>query len=254
MFNKYFQDELSYLRELGREFSQAYPKLAPMLADRGVDPDVERLLEGVAFLTGRIRQKLDDEVPEFLQSVGFLLFPHLMRPLPSASILQINPDRQRATGDSRRQGGNGVRIGPDRRNGVHVPLVGRLLSCRPWPSRMPGSTCWLAAGSRLSITLRSMTGKPIGSALPNTLRLHFTGETQVATALLFAVHQQTADVVVSTGRGREAVARARGGQVGRVRRRRGAAPHGETCVPGLPSARGVLRASGEVSLRRRERR
>src|SRR5271165_57664 len=91
MFNKYFQDELTYLRELGREFAQAYPKLAPMLADRGVDPDVERLLEGVAFLTGRIRQKLDDEVPEFLQSVGSLLFPHLMRPLPSASILEITP-------------------------------------------------------------------------------------------------------------------------------------------------------------------
>ncbi|MGH7298137.1 MAG: type VI secretion system baseplate subunit TssF, partial [Polyangiaceae bacterium] len=54
MFNKYFQDELAYLRELGREFSQAYPTLAPLLADRGVDPDVERLLEGVAFLTGRI--------------------------------------------------------------------------------------------------------------------------------------------------------------------------------------------------------
>ena len=91
MFNKYFQDELAYLRELGREFSQAYPTLAPMLADRGVDPDVERLLEGVAFLTGRIRQKLDDEIPEFLQSLGALLFPHLMRALPSASILEITP-------------------------------------------------------------------------------------------------------------------------------------------------------------------
>ena len=33
MFGKYYQDELAYLRELGREFAQAYPALAPMLAD-----------------------------------------------------------------------------------------------------------------------------------------------------------------------------------------------------------------------------
>ena len=49
MFNKYYQDELTYLRELGREFATAYPAIAPMLAERG-DPDTERLLEGVAFL------------------------------------------------------------------------------------------------------------------------------------------------------------------------------------------------------------
>src|SRR5271165_586318 len=91
MFNKYFQDELTYLRELGREFAQAYPALAPMLADRGGDPDVERLLEGVAFLTGRIRQKLDDEIPEAIHSMAQLLFPHLIRPLPSAAILEILP-------------------------------------------------------------------------------------------------------------------------------------------------------------------
>ena len=63
MFNKYFQDELTYLRDLGKEFASAYPGIGPMLAERGGDPDVERLLEGVAFLTGKIRQKIDDELP-----------------------------------------------------------------------------------------------------------------------------------------------------------------------------------------------
>ena len=91
MFNRYFQDELAYLRELGREFAAAYPALAPMLADRGGDPDVERLLEGVAFLTGRIRQKLDDEIPEVIHGIASLLFPHLVRPLPAATIMEITP-------------------------------------------------------------------------------------------------------------------------------------------------------------------
>src|SRR6185503_2447558 len=91
MFNKYYQDELSYLRELGREFAQAYPAIAPMLAERGGDPDVERLLEGVAFLTGKIRQKLDDELPEVIHSVAALLFPHYLRQIPATSIVEFTP-------------------------------------------------------------------------------------------------------------------------------------------------------------------
>jgi type VI secretion system protein ImpG len=90
MFNKYYQDELTYLRELGREFAGAYPAIAPMLAERG-DPDVERLLEGVAFLTGKIRQKLDDELPEVIHSVAALLFPHYLRQIPATSVIEFTP-------------------------------------------------------------------------------------------------------------------------------------------------------------------
>ena len=91
MFNKYYQDELTYLRELGREFAAAYPAIAPMLAETGGDPDVERLLEGVAFLTGKLRQKIDDEVPEVIHSVAALLFPQFVRQIPSTSIVEFTP-------------------------------------------------------------------------------------------------------------------------------------------------------------------
>jgi type VI secretion system protein ImpG len=91
MFNKYYQDELTYLRELGKEFASAYPGIAPMLAERGGDPDVERLLEGVAFLTGKIRQKIDDELPEVIHSVAALLFPHYVRQIPAASLVEFVP-------------------------------------------------------------------------------------------------------------------------------------------------------------------
>ena len=91
MFNRYYQDELTYLRDLGREFAAAYPGIAPMLAERGGDPDVERLLEGVAFLTGKIRQKLDDELPEVIHSVASLLFPHYLRQIPATSIIEFTP-------------------------------------------------------------------------------------------------------------------------------------------------------------------
>ncbi|MBI3871721.1 MAG: type VI secretion system baseplate subunit TssF [candidate division Zixibacteria bacterium] len=89
MFNKYYQDELSYLREMGQEFARAHPQVAHMLAETGTDPDVERLLEGFAFLTGRIRQRLDSELPELTHALVGLLWPHYLRPIPALSIVQF---------------------------------------------------------------------------------------------------------------------------------------------------------------------
>ena len=89
MFNKYYQDELSYLRQLGQEFAAAHPQVAHMLAETGTDPDVERLLEGFAFLTGRIRQRLDSELPELTHALVGLLWPHYLRPVPALSIVEF---------------------------------------------------------------------------------------------------------------------------------------------------------------------
>lgn len=97
-FNKYYQDELTFLRDMGTEFARAYPELAPFLLAEGSDPDVERLLEGFAFLSGRLRQKLDDELPELTHSLTSLLWPHFLRPIPAMSILQFHPVPHLVTG------------------------------------------------------------------------------------------------------------------------------------------------------------
>ncbi len=91
MFNKYYQDELLFLRQLGEEFSRAHPAAAHFLGQVGSDPDVERLLEGFAFLSGRIRQKLDDELPEITHSLLGMLWPHYLRPVPAMSVLEFSP-------------------------------------------------------------------------------------------------------------------------------------------------------------------
>lgn len=90
-YSRYFQTELSALRDLGREFSEQNPRLAPFLSVEGQDPDVERLLEGFAFLTGRIRQKLDDDLPEFAWSLIKLIWPHFLQSIPSITTVELNP-------------------------------------------------------------------------------------------------------------------------------------------------------------------
>ena len=90
MLNRYYEQELGHLRELAAEFSKAYPALAPMLAGPSSDPDVERLLEGVAFLTGLVRSRVDDDFPEFMQALGNLIFPHHLRS-PSLPMIVFEP-------------------------------------------------------------------------------------------------------------------------------------------------------------------
>ena len=86
---QYYLDELSYLRDLGEEFARDNPNVAQFLSRQSNDPDVERLLEGFAFLTARLRQKLDDELPELSHSLLQVLWPQYLRPVPSCSLVEF---------------------------------------------------------------------------------------------------------------------------------------------------------------------
>ena len=91
----HYSQELTYLRYLGAEFANKYPKVAARLlleAGKCEDPHVERLLEGFAFLAARIHTKLDDEFPEVVESLLSVLYPYYLRPLPSASVVQFHLD------------------------------------------------------------------------------------------------------------------------------------------------------------------
>ena len=118
---EYYDEELRYLDEAAREFAEVYPQRARFLNlnqldDR--DPYVERLFEGVAFLNGRIRQKLDDELPELTQSLLGLLWPHFLRPIPSFSILEFNTisDRSQEPFTIER----GAEVASDPVRGLHI--------------------------------------------------------------------------------------------------------------------------------------
>ncbi|MBV8273418.1 MAG: type VI secretion system baseplate subunit TssF, partial [Cupriavidus sp.] len=91
---RYYEAEMRYLREAGKEFARAFPDRARMLNIDRIgerDPHVERLFEGFAFLMGRLRHKLDDELPELTEGVVSMLWPHYLRMIPSLSILELIP-------------------------------------------------------------------------------------------------------------------------------------------------------------------
>ncbi|MNJ18376.1 hypothetical protein D3C77_126760 [compost metagenome] len=86
----YFRDELAFLRLQGREFADAHPELTRFLSEQNTDPDVERLLEGFAFLTGNLRAKIEDEFPELTHGLLNMLWPNYLRPVPSMTIMQFS--------------------------------------------------------------------------------------------------------------------------------------------------------------------
>ncbi|MFQ3788490.1 type VI secretion system baseplate subunit TssF [Halomonas sp. A29] len=101
----YYEKELSHLRFLGQEFAREYPKVAARLQleeDDCADPHTERLIEAFAFLSARVHKKLDDDLPEIVESFLDVLYPHYLRPTPSLSIVQFDLG-ERSTLDSRYQ-------------------------------------------------------------------------------------------------------------------------------------------------------
>ena len=91
----YYNRELQFMREMGSEFAQAYPRIAARLGLEGLecaDPYVERLLEGFAFLTARIQLKLDARHPDFTQHLLEMVYPHFLCPVPSCAVVEFAPD------------------------------------------------------------------------------------------------------------------------------------------------------------------
>ena len=194
MFNKYYQQELNALRELGSEFSKAHPALAPMLSGPASDPDVERLLEGVAFLTGLLRQKLDDEFPEIVHSLTNLLWPHYLKPVPSTTMVAFSP---KSTLKQSTRIPAGVHL-------ASVPVGGTSCIYRTtFDVEMHPLTLLDASFQQLSgkppeiKLLFELSGIKLDAWKPESLRFYLAGEYPAATDLYLLLRRHLRGIVLS---------------------------------------------------------
>jgi type VI secretion system protein ImpG len=192
----FYNRELAALRRLAGEFAEAYPKVAGRLritSDGTVDdPHVDRLLEGVAFLGGRVQQRLEDELPEITDALLELLSPHLLAPVPSMTTLRLTP-KPEARGPAVAPRGTPVETEAVRGEALRymtchavtlwpvqieaVRLMGLPLAA-PANPRAPG------AAACLRITLRSLVPDLTFAEMGlDTLRLHLRGSPQVSAGL-----------------------------------------------------------------------
>ena len=97
---KHYEGELAFLRDMGGEFAEAYPKVASRLGMDALevqDPYVERLLEGVAFLSARVQLELEMQFPALTSHLLEIVYPHYLAPTPSMMIAAFEPDMDNAS-------------------------------------------------------------------------------------------------------------------------------------------------------------
>jgi type VI secretion system protein ImpG len=90
-FIHYYQTELAYYRELAQEFAHVHPEVAHLVTERGGDPAAERLFQGAALLTSRLRHRVDDDFPEIIHPLFDELWPQFLRPVPALTLLRFSP-------------------------------------------------------------------------------------------------------------------------------------------------------------------
>jgi type VI secretion system protein ImpG len=183
----YYNRELRAIRRLAGEFAEAYPKVAARLRitpEAVDDPYVERLLEGVAFIAARVQQRLDDELPEFSETLLEMLAPQLLSPVPSMTTLRIAPSPD-AQGPVRVPRGLMVETEPVRGEPVRFttchdvtvwPLAVEAFRLSGLPIAAPANPRVQGAMAVLRITLRTTTPELTFARLGlDRLRLHLRG-------------------------------------------------------------------------------
>ncbi|AOM01653.1 type VI secretion system baseplate subunit TssF [Cobetia marina] len=184
----YYEQEISHLRFLGREFAREYPKIAARLqleGDHCEDPHTERLVESFAFLSARVHKKLDDDLPEIVEAFLDVLYPHYLRPTPSLSIAQLDPGEQTSL-TGRYQVARHTEMFSRPVEGVAC----RFRTCYPvdvWPLRVESAGFSLLERSafngrdkdsvaRLDLAFEALNDQSVGSFGIDRLRLFLDGE------------------------------------------------------------------------------
>ncbi|MDR1390842.1 MAG: type VI secretion system baseplate subunit TssF [Holosporales bacterium] len=94
-FLDYYHDELFFLRQKGGEFAKNHPEIAGKLDIKNgesTDPQTERIIESVAFMSAKLNQKIDDNAQDIAFHLLSALYPNLINTFPSCGIIKFEPD------------------------------------------------------------------------------------------------------------------------------------------------------------------
>ncbi len=195
---RHYNEELRHLREMGAEFAKAFPKVAARLGMEGLevtDPYVERLMEGFAFLAGRIQLKIEAEFPRFTQRLLEIVYPQFLAPTPAMLIAQLHPDLgDSALGAGLKLARGAVMHSQPGKAGATVCEFRTAHDVTMWPLELTQAEYfthaadlpvaavpeWRKYRAGLRIRLRCTAGLDFSRLRMDDLRLHCTGTDDVA--------------------------------------------------------------------------
>jgi len=191
-----YASELDYLYDHAGELARKYPEDAPLLG-RDASPAVSRLLESAAFVFARLRQRLDDDLPEVIHPVIESILPSLLRPLPCATILELRPAPNMAAP---------LVVPPERRSRVARSMAARASSdrrrarmCAPGASRESSSK---ASGASCASASSSTRERSSTASLATARCALLRGPTPMALDARSALLRGTREILATDGAGR----------------------------------------------------
>lgn len=210
---RFYNEELVYLREGAREFGLEHDVAAGYLGlktPNDPDPYVERLLEGVAYLTARVKLKQSDQFPEFTQHLLQAVQPNYLAPTPSMFVAALEPileDEALAKGVTVPRLSAMTAPTPNHetpctfRTGQAVTLYPlRLEHAEYLPSRAAAAPFAAAAGVRAEAGLRLVfrsTAGPLSAIRPGSLPVFLAGSETLPGELYRHLVGETVAVVAS---------------------------------------------------------
>jgi type VI secretion system protein ImpG len=250
MTRRYFEQEMQYLQEAAQAFADAHPDQAEHLdvdsvSDR--DPYVERLFEGFAFLAGRVHQRLDNEMPEYTESLFQLLHPHFLKPIPALSIVEFDPNPGLVQETTVLDRGTEVRSEPVGEPALECRFR-TTQQVRLQPLRLADASLQYPGDdtSRLRLQFALESGSDLAGLELDPLRLYFQAEPATASTMRLFCSRYTSHVTMKAGRG--STAALRGNQWVQPA---GLTPE-ESLLPGAPTAYSGFRLLQEYFCFRRK--
>jgi type VI secretion system protein ImpG len=189
----YYERELLFIRKMASEFAERYPERASALrlTHNGCeDPHVERMIEAFALIAGRIQRKIDEEFPEITQALLELLYPHLLRQVPSMAIAQFEVDPEQSKSSTGQVVPRGAMAYSEPIGGVQCRFrtaypvrlfpIGIASAGFSRAADLPGGVSSATAQHAIRIELQSQGTAKFPSLKIRDLRFHIAGDPQAA--------------------------------------------------------------------------
>ncbi|TMO56953.1 type VI secretion system baseplate subunit TssF [Pseudoalteromonas phenolica] len=196
---QYFDAQMRLLMQAGKQFAQLYPEHASLLNLDSVkdrDPHIERLLEGVAYLTANIQKRLDETLPEISSQVLRQLCPILLDYYPSTTVVQFQPalamqqpecikKQYEITTDSSVINGECIFT-----TSVETELLPLAIDDVEYHESHLGST--------LTLSLKKIVQAPLSEFDLNAIRFYLCGDTSLQSSLLKLMTQTSEPISLIT--------------------------------------------------------
>lgn len=194
----YYERELETLRRDLACFAERNPNAAVRLSMNGGQSDdlyVERILQSFALLMAKIAARIDDDFPEVTESFLNIVYPQYLRPFPSCSIAWFDAQNQfdRMTAPSVIPRGT---VFTSKTGQCHfrtlydvtvAPLRVVSASYASTPSAPANIALPAETSGLLSLTLETASANLAASALPQTVRVHLSGQEGTTGSILDAM-------------------------------------------------------------------